>query len=176
MYDVVALTFYHMGEHNKQDLRAAIQHMDDCMRAMATGKSEDCPVRHFFGPGTYSREITMPAGEIVAGRIHRHEHTNIITRGHCVVLTEDGFAEYKAGDVFTSKPGNKRLVYNIETTTWITVHENPDNCRDPETIVKRLSAESYEEIELEGSYEHVGIGIAGGGRSRDEPVLVKSGS
>ena len=43
--------------------------------------AEDFPVVHHFAPGVYARELTMAAGLIVLGKIHKTRHLNIITKG-----------------------------------------------------------------------------------------------
>ena len=42
-----------------------------------------CPVQHHFAPGAYGREMTLPAGLVVVGKIHKHAHINVISKGAC---------------------------------------------------------------------------------------------
>ena len=82
-----------------------------------------CPVEHFFAEGSYGRQITMPKGLVVVGKIHKHSHVNVISQGHVMVFTEhDGLYELKAPCTFVSKPGTKRVVLMLEETIWTTVH------------------------------------------------------
>lgn len=84
---------------------------------------ESCPVEHFWAEGSYGRQITMPAGTLIVGKIHKHSHVNVISKGHCLVYTEqDGVKELVAPCTFVSHPYTKRVVYNIEETVWTTVH------------------------------------------------------
>lgn len=84
---------------------------------------ESCPVEHFWADGSYGRQITMPEGTLVVGKVHRHSHVNVISKGHCLVYTEqDGVKELVAPCTFVSHPYTKRVVYNIEETVWTTVH------------------------------------------------------
>lgn len=85
--------------------------------------AEACPVTHHFAPGAYGREIRMPAGLIVVGKIHKHAHVNVISQGYCVVFTEhEGMQELRAPCTFVSSPGTKRAVLVLEDTVWTTVH------------------------------------------------------
>ena len=34
----------------------------------------DCKEKHYFGPGLYVREVTMPAGSVIVGKPHKTEH------------------------------------------------------------------------------------------------------
>lgn len=150
--DLIEHTFKHMGMRSRDELRVAIAGMGQSIRDMPnTGSIEDCPVRNWFQDGVYCREITMPEGLIIEGRIHRHSHLNIISEGRCVVLTEGGFEEIVAPCTFISEAGTKRLVYCSETTVWTTVHSNPNNERDVGKLLARLSVQSYDEIELRGN-------------------------
>ena len=110
--------------------------------------SEACPVRHLFAPGCYTREITMPAGLVVIGKLHKHAHMNFISKGHVRVLTEGGVIEMKAPCTFVSEVGTKRVVHVLEETVWATVHVTDET--DLERIEEYVIAKSYDEIELQG--------------------------
>lgn len=89
----------------------------------------EMPVRHHFAPGLYLREIFMPAGTLVVGKMHRTCHYNIITQGVVKLLSNDGtITEHRAGDVFLSNPGVKKVLYIVEDTRWLTPH--PTNKTD----------------------------------------------
>ena len=81
------------------------------------------PVRQHFGPHVHIREIFMPAGTLVVGKMHRTEHFNILTQGAVRLINpDDTISEVRAGDVFISKPGVKKVLYIVEDTRWLTVH------------------------------------------------------
>lgn len=150
--DLIECTFMHMGKLTRDELRVAIAGMDQSIRDMPnTGSIDDCPVRNWFQPGVYCREITMPEGLIIVGRIHRHSHLNILSEGRCVVLTEGGYEELQAPCTFISEAGTKRVVYCSETTVWTTIHANPDDEQDVGAIIDRLTVQSYDDIELRGN-------------------------
>lgn len=149
--DLVECTFHEIGRLSRDELRVAIAGMDQSMRDMPNaGSTKDCPVRNWFQPGVYCREITMPEGLIIAGRIHRHAHLNIVSHGRCVVVTEAGCEVIEAPCTFMSEAGTKRLVYTTSDVVWTTIHSNPTEERDEATLLASLSVESYDEIELRG--------------------------
>lgn len=81
------------------------------------------PVQNHFAPHVYMREIFMPAGTLIVGKMHRTEHFNIITQGVVrLINADDTISEVRAGDVFISKPGVKKVLYIVEDTRWLTVH------------------------------------------------------
>lgn len=116
------------------------------------------PLKHYFTPinekygcCTYAREIFLPAGHIVIGKIHRHAHLNFIMKGKVSVNTEFGKKHLEAPCIFISEPGLKRAVYAEEDTVWVTVHltehhgeENLGKMED------EVIAKTYEEIGLIG--------------------------
>jgi hypothetical protein len=83
----------------------------------------DCPLKHYFAPGVYLREIFMPSGSVVIGKIHKTEHFNIIERGVCSIFHEDGEREVlQAPMTFVSKSGIQKVLYIHEDTIWKTIH------------------------------------------------------
>src|SRR5689334_15204844 len=50
----------------------------------------DCPLQHVFAPGAYARTIFIPAGTVIVGKIHKHQHLNILSQGVVTVVTEGG--------------------------------------------------------------------------------------
>lgn len=111
------------------------------------------PVRHVFAPGMYAREMTIPEGQIIVGKIHRHAHVNVISMGRVRVVTEFGSEELCAPCTFVSEPGTKRVVYAMETTVWTTVHAT--NETDLAAIEREVIAESYEDIEINADFRRV---------------------
>lgn len=98
----------------------------------------DCPVRHFFAPGIYGREMTIPAGVVLTGAVHRHEHLCTVSKGRIAVSTDEGMKELCAGATIVSAPGAKRVGYAIEETVWITYHPNPTNERDLDKLLAEI--------------------------------------
>jgi len=108
----------------------------------------DCPLTHTFAPGSYARGIQLPAGALVVGKIHRHAHVNIVSRGLVTVVTEFGRMQIDARQqpvIFTSKPGTKRALYVHEETWWTTVHVvESTNLAD---IEREIIAPDYAELD-----------------------------
>ena len=119
---------------------------------MKTLPQTECPVIHRFAPNCYLREIFMPAGTLVIGKIHATEHFNIIISGSAVVthLDENGeFVRSKigAGDTFISQAYVQKVVEIIEDCTWQTVHVTDKT--DLQEIEKNVIVESYDQIEID---------------------------
>jgi hypothetical protein len=123
-----------------QDFKAKVLEMESMMREKP---QVDCHVDHVFAPGLYARQIHMPAGALVVGKIHKHAHVNTISKGKCLVATEFGFDEFVAPHTFVSKPGTKRAVLVIEDTVWTTYH--PTDETDLGKVEDHVIAKTYEE-------------------------------
>jgi len=98
----------------------------------------DLPIRHSFAPGIYAREMFIPEGTLLIGKIHKHRHHNFLMQGSIIVLTEDeGVKLLQAPLMIVSEPGTQRIGYAVTDTIWTTVHENKDNTEDLGIIEKR---------------------------------------
>ena len=107
---------------------------------------ESPPVKNWLAPGVYCREIHLPADSVVVGRIHRFDHMSILSKGRVTVVTEYGREEYTAPASFLSPAGTKRAVWTHEDAIWTTIHPNPDDEQDIETLENRYTALEYAEL------------------------------
>lgn len=129
--------------------REKIVNLQDVMLDMpesATGEEADklCPLTHHFAPGVYAREIFLPAGVTVVGKLHKHAHLNIISKGSVLVSTEKGNEQFDAPFTFTSYAGTKRAVHALEDTIWTTIHVTDKT--DLEEIESEIIAKDYSEL------------------------------
>lgn len=108
----------------------------------------DLPLQHTFAPGSYARTIAVPAGTFAVGKIHKHAHLNIVSRGLVTVVTEFGRETIDARGlpvIFTSQAGSKRVVYAHTDVVWTTVHlTESTNLAD---IEREIIASDYEELD-----------------------------
>lgn len=106
----------------------------------------DFVTRHYFADGIYAREIEIPAGVALIGKIHRTRHLNVVSRGHIVVFTEDGGQrEIVAPCTFVAEAGTKRAGFALEDTVWTTVHATRET--DLDKLEAELIAPSFEALE-----------------------------
>ncbi len=111
------------------------------------GDNDTCPLKHSFSDGIYVREIFIPAGMFIVGKIHKHDHPNFLMSGEVDVVTESGSVRLKGPCSMISSAGTKRALYAITDLTWITVHLNPTNTQDLKELEKLVIADSFEEYE-----------------------------
>jgi hypothetical protein len=123
----------------------------------------DSSLNHYFAPivdeygcGTYAREISMPKGTLVIGKIHRHAHINVISKGQVSVVTEHGKKYYTAPCTFISEVGLKRAVYVEEDTIWTTIHLTRHIGEEHlDKIEEEVISETYEELGMITSEEEL---------------------
>lgn len=117
--------------------------------AMLPQKCEQPEPTHFFAPGMYLRELTVPAGMLLVGKTHRHAHFLVVTKGRAEVISEFGRTVVEPGYISVSQAGVKRVVLALEDTQFITIHLNPSDTQD-------LAVVEAEHIEP----EVLGLGIS----------------
>lgn len=106
----------------------------------------EIPIRHYFAPGLYLREMTMPKDSVVTGKIHKTEHLCILAKGSVMVVNEDEKKILHAPAVIHSMPGTKRALHAIEEVVWINVHHNPTNEKNEEKIEDIFVTDTYEQF------------------------------
>lgn len=90
----------------------------------------ECPVVHHFGPQTYIREVTLPAGAIALGHAQRFPQLNVMLTGKVAMVMDDTTVKVlEAPMIFMGEPGRK-AGYIIETCTWLNIYPNPTDERD----------------------------------------------
>jgi quercetin dioxygenase-like cupin family protein len=132
----------------KQDAQAVmrdkIMALEAAMLAMPE-RAVHIEPKHYFAPGLYLREITIPKGVTITGKIHKTEHLCILSKGDVSVWNGDGTHRLSASSVVKSMPGTKRAIYAHEDSVWINCHHNPLNETDLDKIEDIYIAKTFEE-------------------------------
>jgi hypothetical protein len=82
----------------------------------------DLPLVHHFAEGVYGRELHIPKGTLLTGKIHKYSQLNVLVKGKILVLVGDHVEELEAPMILVSPPGTKRVAYACEDCVWLTVH------------------------------------------------------
>lgn len=103
---------------------------------------------HAFLPGLYIRRVVNVAGSLTITMKHKVKHTFQVLRGHIRVrdLSVGEAHDLFGGDCGVTPPGTQRVIYAVEETEFVTMHQNPDN----ETNLAILEERFIERQELEG--------------------------
>jgi hypothetical protein len=95
------------------------------------------PLKHSFSNGIYARELTIPAGGLIVGKVHKTQHHNFLLKGEIIVLTEKGGVKLlQAPCTMVSEPGTQRVGYALTETVWTAVHSNESNTQDIDLLEK----------------------------------------
>mgnify|MGYP003658233743 FL=1 len=119
--------------------------------------TDDLGLKHFFTPtddvygcSTYARELTIPTGMLVVGKIHKKPHLAFLMKGTMLVTTEEGDLKRMTAPMsFVVPAGVKRAAYIEEEITIVNVHLTK------ETEEANLS--KVEEEVISPSYEAMGL-------------------
>ena len=123
-------------------MREQVQQIEDMMQGMPPAF---LPIKHYFANGMYAREMTMPAGTIVTGAIHKTTHFCILSQGRVHVMSEDGIEELVAPAIIISQPGTKRAIHALEDTVWTNIHAT--NETDLDKLVEELTESTVDQLQ-----------------------------
>lgn len=104
----------------------------------------DCPIKHYFAPGMYAREITIPKGTVLTGAIHKTENLAVLSTGRLQLVTEHGTTEIAAPCTLTVKPGQKNAALALEDSVWTNFF--PTNETDTDKLVELLTESKASEL------------------------------
>lgn len=111
--------------------------------AILTLPQVEMPLTHHFAPGIYAREMFVPKGGVLTGRVHKFTHLSIMSKGDLSVVTEDGVIRVQAPFTLVAPAGTKRAMYAHEDTVWTVIL--PTTETDVDKIEELFTAGSDEE-------------------------------
>ena len=101
-----------------------------------------------YGCGLYARELFIPKGSLLIGKIHKQHHLNIVLKGKVSVVTETGKQYFEAPCIFDTPPGGQKACYAEEDTVWVNIHLTEHLGEDKlDAIEAEVIAPSYEALE-----------------------------
>lgn len=104
-------------------------------------------VHHHFADGVYARELLIPAGVVLTGKIHRHKTMNFLMSGTIRVTTDDGIQELTGPLILNTEAGMKKAAYAVTDTIWVNIH--PTESTDIEEIEHEFIVPEEELLEQE---------------------------
>lgn len=125
--------------------REKVMQLEEAIKQLPGQANPDDYTKHHFAPGVYVRELFIPAGMVLTGKIHKHELMNILVSGTIRVTTDDGVTELTGPKIYNSSPGMKKAAYAITDVIWLNVH--PTEETDLVKIEDQFIAPSFEALE-----------------------------
>lgn len=121
----------------EKSLREKVFEMEAAMFAMP-----QVELKHvdYFSKGVYARELHIPAGVTLTGKIHKYENLNILSKGKMMVSVDGEMVAVEAPFTVVSPPGTKRVAYAVTDCIWTTIHGT--DSRDVEEIELEFIAQN----------------------------------
>jgi hypothetical protein len=131
--------------------------LDEIEQALQEFPDPGITWRHFFSPGMYCREMTVPPGAVVTSKVHNTEHSFVLSVGELTVKTESGDeVRIKAPYIGTTKQGTRRVAYFHRESVWTTVHYlDWITGKEPEDEIEFYKAIARVEDEIIDKYQNV---------------------
>jgi|TARA_R110000796_G_C14245166_1_gene397795 hypothetical protein len=152
-----------MTLNNPAMLRATVTgYQEELISAIDGGEIEDAmdqlTLKHHFAEyleeydaGVYAREMFIPKGVTLVGKIHKYSHLSFLLKGKVIVISE--FTDritIKAPYTFPSPAGSKRAFLALKDSILVNVHMTRTPYEEclPE-IEKEVIVESYSELGMD---------------------------
>lgn len=99
----------------------------------------DIVTNHHFYDGIYERTIIVPPWTVLTGAPHKTKYKVRLEKGTIAVNVGTEVKVLTAPLEFEAQAGEQRVgrVFD-EEVIWTDIYENPDNCKDIETLEDRL--------------------------------------
>ncbi len=135
-------------EHNGQPdvVRARIRKLTTDLLALPKTDQKEFEVKNTFHDGVYTRELFIPKGSLLVGKIHKLDCLNIVSKGDISILTENGSGRITAGHSAISKAGIQKVGFANEDTVFVNVFRTDET--DLEKIENVVAYADYEEFDL----------------------------
>lgn len=123
---------------------AIVERIEQMEGMMLECPQVDIPVKSLFTNGMYAREITIPKGTLLTGRVHLFDYVDIMLSGDITVATPEGAKRFTGPNVFQGVSGRKRAGYAHEDTRWVTVHRT--DVLDAQEFVNKLTVQTMKQF------------------------------
>ena len=120
------------------EARSQQQAIKALARTLAHGPCVEIEPVHRFAPGLYVRELTVPAGHVIVGKVHKYETLNILLKGSALLACDGKVEKVSAPLTFVSAPGRQKAAIVLEDMTWMNVQATT------ETDVAKIEQEFIE--------------------------------
>jgi len=161
MMDINSLILSVSGDISAKDVQCKIEALE---REWMKEPQVDIPTVGRHAGGIYAREIIIPAGTALTGRIYRDDHFDVMVYGDVTVSSDDGIKRLEGFHIFKGNKGKKRAGYTHKETKWITFcvssEMSDDECLDALTcssfaqLETTLTLSDYiEEPEIVSAYQ-----------------------
>jgi hypothetical protein len=104
------------------------------------------PIKQYFADGLYARQMSIPAGGMVLGRIHKYSHIAVFTYGTGMVACEEEKFTFSAPLTLVCKPGTQRVIYAATDTILTTFHATKERSDDVDAMSDYMTVKTPQEF------------------------------
>ena len=122
---------------------------DSIIHKVGTPQSEEMkdmfPLKQTLEGGLYTRELFMPANQVVVSMIHRQQHPWFLLKGNVSYLTDAGEVKTITGPhIIHTQIGTQRVIFVHEDTQWCCVYKT--DAKTFEEAEADVYADNYKEL------------------------------
>lgn len=131
----------------------------------------DYQLKEYYSGGMYCREITIPEGAFITGRIYKFDHVEIMLSGDITILSANGGkTHYTGNNVIEAKAGKRQGGLAHKETKWLTINCIPEGLPLSEALdfTSVLTYQEYKEFHEQLSIADYGYFLNEIGLSHDE--------
>jgi hypothetical protein len=110
--------------------------------AVAAAPQVELEMKEYVSGNVYVRELRIPAGIIVVGKVHKHESIGI-SIGDIVLVDQDGSRRLTGIHSAPAPKGTKRVALAIEDSIFFSCHSIPDDADDIENYLVCNTFDDY---------------------------------
>ena len=114
---------------------------------IAKGNTDMFPLKHTFAEGIYVREMFIPEGGLIIGRVHKNDHIWFLLTGELEIVTDNGVELYIGPCYIKAPAGTKRVLHAITDSIFVNVYPNPTNNTNIEELEDNLTCVYYSTYE-----------------------------
>jgi len=97
----------------------------------------DALTSHHFCEGLYVRQLDIPKGAVIVGKMHAKRNIFLLVKGDLTVWTPQGVRRVQAPFMVITEPGDKRVGFAHEDSITLNIHANLDDETDLEVLEAR---------------------------------------
>jgi|TARA_B110000881_G_C18530909_1_gene492997 hypothetical protein len=122
---------------------------DSIIHKVGTPQSEEMkamfPLKQTLEGGLYTRELFMPANQVVVSMIHKQQHPSFLLKGKVSYLTDAGEVKTITGPhIIHTQIGTQRVIFVHEDTQWCCVYKT--DAKTFEEAEADVYADTYKEL------------------------------
>lgn len=140
----LSLPSYRVNLTTGEQVATMRQKVERLERAMYSLPQADCPVRHYFAPGLYAREITIPKGVTLVGAIHKRQNLAVLSKGRLQIVTDEGTEVIEAPCTMTVQAGAKNCAIALDEAVWTNFFAT--DTTDVDALVEELTFSKASEL------------------------------